>query len=244
MKRMVIGAALVAAIGLGCSDDDDGGTPPPTATPVPTATVAPTSTAIPSATAEPTATPDEHEHREVEIGSTEDGGGALAANFDYERPISLFFNSCIGGEGDECSGGIRLYSAPNPGFVPHAHDHEAEGSGGDHGEGGGHEDEIFELAGDTALSIEIIAITAGLSMTIEGERLDEPGQSAALGTTPDFHADVETFLALEDDDSVEGDYRLSFRLLTDSPTYDDSAEYEIHFAAADEGHEHEDEHTD
>ncbi len=237
MNRILLGAALLAAIGIGCGDDDDGDTPPPTATVAPTATIAPTATAVPSATAEPSATPAEDEHREVEIASTEDGGGALAAGFDYERPISLFFNSCIGGEGDECSGGIRLYSAPNPGFVPHAHGHEAAGVSGT-----GHEDELFELADDTAISIEIIAITAGLSLTIDGERLDEPGQSTALGTTPDFHADGETFLALEDDDSIEGDFHLSFRLITDSATYDDSDEYEIHFVTAEGGHGHEDDH--
>jgi len=62
--------------------------------------------------------PDEPEEVEIVLGSTRDGGGDLAAQFDFDTPIPLYFDQCVGGSGDDCSGGVVLYSSPNPGFAP------------------------------------------------------------------------------------------------------------------------------
>ena len=62
--------------------------------------------------------PDEPDETEVLIGSTADGGGALAARYDFDAPIPLYFDQCIGGSGDDCAGGVLIYSSPNPGFAP------------------------------------------------------------------------------------------------------------------------------
>lgn len=62
--------------------------------------------------------PDEPEETEILIGSTLDRGGALAARYDFDTPIPLYFDQCIGGSGTDCSGGVVIYSSPNPGFAP------------------------------------------------------------------------------------------------------------------------------
>jgi hypothetical protein len=62
--------------------------------------------------------PDEPEETEILIGSTLDGGGELATRYDFDEPIPLYFDQCIGGSGDDCAGGVVVYSSSNPGFAP------------------------------------------------------------------------------------------------------------------------------
>ena len=254
---LAIATMLVATLVVGCgSDDDDRSGPAPT----------------------PTATPGEMgiEHRDFEIGSTEDGGGQLDADFDFDEPISLFFNQCVGGEGEECVGGTRIYSAVNPGFVAHGHDeghddeghddeghddeghddegHDDEGHDDDGHDDDGHDDDghddddedvLAELVEGTEISIEVVAIDAGLSLVIDGETLNAAGQVADLGVSPDFHSDAQSLLGIADPEQLEHEFEMTFRLTTTAPEYEDSEELTIHFEALDgehdddEGHEHE-----
>ena len=62
--------------------------------------------------------PDEPEETEIVLGSTRMGGGDLAAQYDFDEPIPLYFDQCIGGSGDDCAGGVVIYSSSNPGFAP------------------------------------------------------------------------------------------------------------------------------
>lgn len=62
--------------------------------------------------------PDEPEETEIILGSTRMGGGDLTAQYDFDEPIPLYFDQCIGGSGDDCAGGVVIYSSPNPGFAP------------------------------------------------------------------------------------------------------------------------------
>lgn len=62
--------------------------------------------------------PDEPEETEIVIGSTRNGGGDLTVQYDFDEPIPLYFDQCLGGSGDDCAGGVVLYSSPNPGFAP------------------------------------------------------------------------------------------------------------------------------
>lgn len=55
---------------------------------------------------------------EILVGSDEVGGGALAAQYAFDTPIPLYFDQCLGGSDDACTGGIALYAATNPGFAP------------------------------------------------------------------------------------------------------------------------------
>jgi hypothetical protein len=62
--------------------------------------------------------PEEPEETEILLGSNLDGGGQIVARYDFATPIPLFFDQCLGGSGDDCSGGTAVYSATNPGFAP------------------------------------------------------------------------------------------------------------------------------
>jgi hypothetical protein len=62
--------------------------------------------------------PEEPEETEILLGATRVGGGQLAAQYAFAEPIQLFYDQCIGGTGDDCLGGVVLYSSPNPGFAP------------------------------------------------------------------------------------------------------------------------------
>ncbi|MGD9762522.1 MAG: hypothetical protein AB7V27_02235 [Candidatus Binatia bacterium] len=74
-------------------------------------------TALLQLTSEPPS-PDQHES-EIFIGSTRQGGGQLAAQYDFDEPILLFFDQCLIGGEQPCTGGIALYSNTDPGFAPH-----------------------------------------------------------------------------------------------------------------------------
>jgi hypothetical protein len=62
--------------------------------------------------------PTEPDEAEVLIGSSRSGGGQLVARYAFADPIPLYFDQCLGGSGDDCSGGLALYRASDPGFAP------------------------------------------------------------------------------------------------------------------------------
>jgi hypothetical protein len=63
--------------------------------------------------------PEEPEETEIFLGSSLDGEGQLVARYDFAAPVPLYFDQCLGGAEPDCSGGVRVYSATNPGFAPH-----------------------------------------------------------------------------------------------------------------------------
>jgi hypothetical protein len=237
--RSIATAVLSLLIVAGCNGDDDAAPSPPTATASPVATA--TSTEVPTAAA--TATPDDpgSAHRELQIGSTDDGSGALDAEFEYDRPVSLFFDTCLGGSGEECTGGVRLYSAVNPGLVALGHSHEDESEDDGHGDEG-EEPSLHPLVDGTAVSLEVIAVDEGLSLRIEGTTLDQAGQVVDLGEAPHFHSDSETFLSLNEGEDEHGDFQLSFRLTTGAPAYQPSDPLTVRFGTEESGHAQDDEH--
>lgn len=62
--------------------------------------------------------PEEPEETEIFLGSTLDGEGQLVAQYEFETVVPLYFDQCLGGTEPDCAGGVRLYSATNPGFAP------------------------------------------------------------------------------------------------------------------------------
>lgn len=62
--------------------------------------------------------PEEPEESEILLGATGTSDGQLAAQYDFDEPIALYYDQCIGGAGPDCLGGVVLYSSPNPGFAP------------------------------------------------------------------------------------------------------------------------------
>ena len=224
-------ACLLGLLWSGCGDDNGGNNPPPTstavATSVPTATAAPTDTAAPppsatptetpteAATATPTSTPLVDVHMELFVGSTQAGGGQLTTNFDFGKALPLFLNECLDGVGDQCTGGMALYTSVNPGIEP-LEESDAGAS-------------LYVLDEGTPVSIEIISIDSPLSMRFENVTLSQAGDATDLGVTPDLHADADTQLLLPGGEGLSQQYAVTFVLRTTAPQYQDSAEYTIYF---------------
>ena len=62
--------------------------------------------------------PAEPAETEILVGSDEVGGGALVARYAFDTPIPVYFDQCLGGSDDACTGGLAIYTATNPGFAP------------------------------------------------------------------------------------------------------------------------------
>jgi len=151
------------------------------------------------------------DHFDILIASTADGGGALAADYDFSQPIEVFFNQCLGGSGQTCEGGIQLYSAEDPGIMMLETDESDES--------------FFVLEDDTTVALEIIAADPGASLFLGGVLLDQPGDSVDLPTVPDLHTHGDWQVAAPGGGNVTGPYSLSFKLTTTSLLYSESQSY-------------------
>jgi uncharacterized repeat protein (TIGR04052 family) len=163
-------------------------------------------------------------HVEIVAASSADGGGALVAHaeFDVNEAIALFFSECLGGSGDECDGGTRLFSAVNPGIRP-LDESEPDES-------------LYALAESTTVTLAVTAIDAGLTIRVGDTLLDGVGDSVDLGITPEFHADLESQLALPGGGEPSGTYSASLKLTTTSATYTASEVITLKFTPRDAAH--------
>ena len=132
-----------------------------------------------------------------QLWSTEAGGGALTVEFDFSAKVQTFRSFCTGGNA-QC-----LYSALDPGFIATP---DAEPRDGFH-----------PVADGTRVVLEVVAIADPLTIVINGNRLDDPGESATLGTFPDVHSHPSWQLLLPGD--VHGDFVFAFRLRAEPATY-------------------------
>jgi hypothetical protein len=195
LKRRMGMLMIGFACAIGCGDDGEGGAPGGNG----------------------------DEHTEVTIGSSAVGGGMLVGEYDYADDVHLAFAACLGGTGDDCAGGIALYSAANPGFTTLEEDEP--------------EESLFTLAADTPVTLEVTAIDEGLSVRFGEVTLDAPGETTLLGRAP-FHADVEVQAAVAGGEIPAARWNLAFRLTTTVPAYAASSEYTLHFRVG-EGEHHE-----
>lgn len=138
-----------------------------------------------------------------QVWSTEDGGGDLAVEFDFSGKVQTFLSFCAGGQ---C-----LYSALDPGFIgtPEA----TPGSG------------FYRIADGTTVVFEVVEIADGLTISLNGNRLNAAGATANLGTLPDLHNHPSWQLLLPE--GVNGDYLLSFRLRSQPTRYRTSPIYSV-----------------
>ena len=217
--RGAVAAALLAGLCLAVSacSDDDMSPPPPTATAVPTNTSAPTptNTATPTATStpEPTATVTP-EHAEILFGSTEPGGGALNTMYDEDH-AHLDFDTCLGGEGDDCIGGIAIYSGDDPGYERVDEDMPAES--------------LYTLVDGTTVSLVVVAIDDGMSLRKDGATADAPGETLLLGTIPALdHTHVE-YVATVPGGTTDFEKHVTIQLFAAGDTYAPSAEIPLTF---------------
>ena len=164
-------------------------------------------------------------HVEILVGSSADGAGALAlhAEFDTEQPIPVPFAECLGGSDDECTGGTRVFQTANPGINPAQADDPEEA--------------LFALDAGISVLLEVVEISPGLSIRIDETVVDGAGDTALLGTTPEFHADAETQIAVPAEASSSDPYRLTFRLRPPDGQREPSAPLTVRFAPTVEAHD-------
>ena len=148
----------------------------------------------------------------------------LHTDDDVEDPIPAFASDCLGGTGEECTGGTRIFSTVNPGVEPLAESAPDES--------------VYTLVDGTPVTFEVTAIDAGLTMRLGGTTLDSAGDSVLLGSSPDFHADFEAQLALPGGAVPTGTYSVTFKVTTTPATYQPSQTLTLKFSPT-EGEHHE-----
>ncbi len=102
----------------------------------------------------------------LQIWSTEEGGGALTMQWDFAKKIPTF-KICCNGSAD-C-----IYTNIDPGFM--APSQAIPDSG------------YYALVDGTTVIVEVVMSTPGLVMSLNSQRLDQPGEHAVIGTMPDVH---------------------------------------------------------
>jgi hypothetical protein len=145
------------------------------------------------------------------IGSTADGGGALAVEYDFASTVKTAFSAEIAG--------TSIYTATEPGFDALDMDEPLES--------------FFVLDDGTQISVEITGIDAGkTAMKLNTVTLDTVGDTVVLGTQGavppgDLHHHPEFQLLLMLPAGEFGEGSISFKLTTTSLAYGASAEYTI-----------------
>ena len=167
---------VIAALGAGCSESELEGT----------------------VAVEPTPTPSEHHgppHSIMRVGSTEHDGGQLVVN---EVPVAFVVESaCLGGSGDDCTGGTVAYTGDSPGFNDLIEEDEGP--------------TLHKLPDGTEVSIEVTEVDENASVLISGTLLDTVGETAVINTSPELH-NHPTWQILAPGGEHPDDLDLSFRL--------------------------------
>ena len=136
------------------------------------------------------------DHLDVLVAATGEGTGDLAADYHSDEPIPVFLSASLGG--------FDLYSASDPGFALLEEEEPDEG--------------LFVVADDVEVALEITALDEGVRLKVGEVTLDEVGDSAVLGTTPEVHTHGEWQVVVPTGISA-GTYALSFRFTTSAPEY-------------------------
>jgi len=163
----------------------------------------------------------EDDHKEIVIAADGASGGALVAHAEYDTatPIPLFFSDCFGGTGDECDGGQRLFTAVNPGISPI--------------EASEPEESRYTVADGVPITLSVTALDAGLTLRLGEAALDSAGDSVLLGTTPDFHSDLEAQLLIAGGGEPSGTFSATFTVATTAAGYTTSAPFTVTFTPRD-----------
>lgn len=147
-----------------------------------------------------------HGTAEMVLGSTADGGGDLALEFEFDHAVArVSYDTTIGG--------ISLYSEIIPAIEPLAAD----------------EASLFVLDNSTAVTLEVTAIDEGkVSMKIGATTVNSVGDTVAVGTMPFGHTHPTYSLQLALPEGSFGEASIAFRLHSTGPTsYGDSPIYTL-----------------
>jgi len=217
MRNGFIIFALLAGFLAGCGDGNGSSdTPEPTSTPT-----------VVAATPTPTATPPVDEHEEILVGSTTAGGGELRLAPEFNGTVEVPFDQCLGGGGDDCSGGTQLFVASSPGFESLTSSEPDEG--------------IYALPDETLVRLVLVSAPPGTVLKFANTVLDQTGESAVLGFVP-FHADVEWQIAVAGGEEAPHHVNVTVRLITTSSSYSSSQDITLRLEPVqhdDHEHEHE-----
>jgi len=142
----------------------------------------------------------------MEIWSTADGGGALTVQWDFDVKVVQTYASFCAPDNSLC-----LYTTIDPGFMAPTDDVPG--------------DAYYRLVDGTAVRVQLVSTDAGLSLNVNGQKLDQPGESALLGTMPTIHNHPSWQIVAPGDQL--GNYHLSYMLTTDSALYTASQVYTV-----------------
>lgn len=143
----------------------------------------------------------------------------MAADFDFSEVIEVAFSQCFGGTGTDCAGGVRLYSTEEPGFAVLSVSEP--------------EESFYALRDGVEVELEVTAADPEASLFLEGETLQNSGDRAELGDTPDLHAHGSWQLAIPGGEEAADAYAIAFRL--HSPDgFESSDEYVVLLTPMDE----------
>jgi len=141
---------------------------------------------------------------EMFLGSTASGGGALALSYEFTDTVFV--------TPDVSLGGMTLYSSLFPGIEWLQSDQAP----------------LYALPPGTPFSLQIMSLDPGAEVKVGSTTLTTAGQSAFVANTTNvpgdhFHPQWELLLPT----GVTGNYSVSFRLTTTSPSYTSSATYTL-----------------
>jgi len=155
-----------------------------------------------------------HEHSDMEIASTAEGGGDLAIEYNFDAIVRTDFAGLVGP--------LALYSSTNPGLTP-IEDEPLEG--------------LWELDLGSTINMTVVTIDSSLQLQLGAMVLDSAGDSAEIGThdatgeDSDLHQHPTFRLFLDAAEGEFGEGSVSFKLQGDpsNPTsYGDSETYTLH----------------
>ena len=138
-----------------------------------------------------------------EVRSTQSGGGTLAVTGVPDEPVVVTLTFCDGGEclfeNAEASIHTPEEDLPSPA--------------------------LFALPAGTQLALEMVSLDANVSIKAGGTKLDQPRETASLGTAPSLHA--EPTLQVTAPSGVFGHWHVAFRFSNPDGAYASSEVIEI-----------------
>jgi hypothetical protein len=138
-----------------------------------------------------------------EVRSTEQDGGALSLTGIPDEPVVVGLTFCSNGECLYENAETSIHTPADDLAVP----------------------PLFALKEGTQVGLEIVSVDDAVSIKAGGTHLDQPGETASLGTAPTLHA--EPTLQVTTADGVVGDWRVSLRFTSPSGAYASSDVIEL-----------------